>query len=791
MSNTPTEVRKQLLHNGYTPVPNRGKACYLKGWPRVDPNAETLAKWARMSRFPSTGVRVEDGLCVVDIDIDHRVIDDVIEVMLAAVPESLRPERLERAGKGHKVAWFVQCDEPFTRLHTRRWTAPGEGADDATHSIEIFGGGSPRQFGAFGGHTLATDGAVEIDYVWADESLLDVPLHDLPEITKAQLFAMLDACERELKVQGFEPVARTERGEGSPGRVYDLTEDMVFDLDDGASVSLAELADKVKGGWSGRCSASWLEGANAKNRQRCLVSASHGGFVSIWESAAGVTHMPAAVAPTSYDEVVNRAAERIAERKVKRRSKLNADDNHISGAAKLLLSHAFIPTSNRPVLPLWSAGDEGQGMSLTNFRTACAPYCGIETGPQGGEKRINPVDVWLSNPSRINAAGVQMRPAKARPTFEDEQGRIWVNSYAPPDLGPAEGGTLDMAWDYFSNLLPDEREREWFFDWLAYKWQNPHIPGPSVIMVARSFGSGRGTLGRLLGALFGSRYVADVSFKHFTGQTYQSQYTDWGKNALFAIVNESSAAGERSPYQIKHDVYEHLKEVVDPAPREVLYVTKGEQSARGVSSTTNLIMTNNPDAIPLPRDDRRFAVLTNGDKQPVEFWDDVRGWMGQKCNIAALGVWLGARDTGDYSPFAVPIMTNAKRDMAQMNMSVLDEVFEDALDTMEGVFVPEQMLRRMAEIEARERRGLPEKWRPAAAKRVAQLCYPVRYPNGGKLRPSVGGKRYYLYAKTARYAGRFDTNGDVRGALLRNGNVFDGDASRLSKIAARSGKNKT
>ena len=75
-------------------------------------------------------------------------------------------------------------------------------------------------------------------YRWSEETPEDVPLAQLVILTKDQLHAMLDAAEGELKLHGFEPVPRTQRGESTPGIVYDLTDDMTFDLNDGASASL-------------------------------------------------------------------------------------------------------------------------------------------------------------------------------------------------------------------------------------------------------------------------------------------------------------------------------------------------------------------------------------------------------------------------------------------------------------------------------------------------------------------------------------------------------------------------
>jgi len=409
------------------------------------------------------------------------------------------------------------------------------------------------------------------------------------------------------------------------------------------------------------------------------------------------------------------------------------------------------------------------------------PYCGTEIGPRGAEKKINPVDVWLANSQRVIVSGCQMRPDKERPTFE-EHGETWINTYAPPDLGPTEGGSVDMGLEFFVQLLPDPRERKWFMQWLAYKWQNPHIPGPSVIMLARSYGTGRGTFGRLLSLLFGSAYVANVPFSIFSGQSYQSQYTDWAANALFTCVDESSTSSDgKSAYKTKHDVYEHLKMVADPRPTERLVVRKGEPSYMTTSCCTNVIMTNNPDALPLPADDRRFVVLVNGMPRDPQFWQDVNDWLARRENVAALGAYLTEYDTGDYDPFGMPLMTYAKEDMTILNKSELDRLLDDVMETIDGPFVPEQIIRRMADIDARERRGMPDKWQGATRRELRQRFHALRYENGRKLSPMIDGSRYEVFAKTERAAKRYSSSADLRADLTRNGNVFSSVANKLNR----------
>ncbi len=782
-----SNLRCQLLNNGYTPLPNFDKACYMTNWPRVAVTEDVIKRWGRSRDWTATGLRVEDGLCVIDLDIDHRIIEDVIEEMLWKLPEGITLDRLERGGKGHKLAWFCRADEVFSRITTRRWIAPGEKADDATHSVEVFGGGSPRQFGAFGAHTKDSEGKVVRSYRWAGESPEDVPLEALPVLSKKQIYAMLDAAEAELKRQGFTAVAHTKKGESTPTKVYDLTEDMTFELMDGPAVKLPELTCMVKDGYSGRCSASWLEGPSAVNRTRCLVGKSNAGFVSVWESSTGVSHLPASIKPTDTRELVDRAAERTKEQSDGRRAKLNADDDHISAAAKLLISYAYIPTDSKtPVVPLWPKSG-GEAMTIGNFRTLMQPYCGIEVGPNGGEKRINPADVWFANPNRIVAFSPQLRPDRERPTFV-EGGHTWLNVYRPPQLGPTAGGNPQGGVDLLAQLVPNKRERAWFTQWLAYKWRNPHIPGPAVVMVARdTFGTGRGTLGRFLEHLFGQRYVKNIDFKSFTGQTYQSQYTDWALNTLITIVNESSASGETPSHKLKNDVYEHLKEVVDPAPTRREYILKGERSVQAVSCMSTFIMTNNPDALPLPENDRRFAVLSNGDTQEPEFWQHINDWMRTQSNIAAFAEWLEGVSLEGYDPYAMPLHTRAKEEMADFSKTALDRLMEEVLDGMEGPFVVEQVTRRMRDQELARRMELPHGWKNAVERMVRKQCFAVKYSSGRSIQPQIGKCRYYVFTTTPDHSGIPTGAPQLRAMIEKNGALGSDNKSVGVQLTAIAG----
>lgn len=139
--------------------------------------------------------------------------------------------------------------------------------------------------------------------------------------------------------------------------------------------------------------------------------------------------------------------------------------------------------------------------AISAFKTVMLPYRIEIVGPLGGITRVSPVDIWLTMPGRVEAAGFRTQPDKDWPIFE-ESGKSYINLYRRPEL--PEDGDARLGHEFLEVLLPDERERTWFKQWLGHKLRHPEVPGPSIVMVAQdAFGVGRGTLFKILAALFG------------------------------------------------------------------------------------------------------------------------------------------------------------------------------------------------------------------------------------------------------------------------------------------------
>jgi hypothetical protein len=788
---SPTEIRLRLLENGYSPLPNVGKACYAERWPTLALTAEEITSWAArkrpdgesFKRFKDTGLRVENGLGVLDFDIDHEIMEEIAHAVEKAHPAL--QGALVRFGKGRKEAWFVRLDEPFGRIATRRWLAPGADIDaDGSHVVEAFGGAAARQFGAFGAHTREPDGSVKIAYEWAGEqSPLTVPLDRLPELTKAEVFAVIDLVEELLAAAGWTPVAKTKKGETEALKVWDLVEGMLFETNHGeVDVTLEDLRARARAGEEGlRVSASFIEPGKGHSLTRCLVGTTHDGDISIWDGATDTTHFAADRAPAQQTEV-GLTADRIAEGMAKlmklqkeaekRRSMvLDPADDYDTALGKALNGYAFCAYQQLQVVPVW-ADSVGDGMTKDAFRSKLDPNS-MYVSEDGAKKpkKHNPYDAWHGSKKRIDVRGLRMRPDMPRPVYE-EDGERWVNIYSPV-AHPATGGTADMGQRLFEQVVPDPIERLWFTRWIAYKYRHPEVPGPAVLLVARDHGTGRGTVAALLKMLFGSRYVKPLDFKTFTGKTYQAQYNTWMAESLLVTVNESAEADGGSIYASKRDTYERLKELIEPRAERRHFVRHGLPPFTAYSFCTFLIATNHIDALPIPAGDRRIWVGTCGEPREQTFWDAVNEWMGDPENIGAFARWLEDLGMGDYSPYAAPPMTAGKRLMTELSQSPVDALLSAAIDALPGeVLLPDQIIAAMKALQGELGIDLPDhmRWEPIARKQMQSRLHRIGVKDGPGWTVRVENRKHPTYARTPALARKWASGVyDVRHEALKNG----------------------
>jgi hypothetical protein len=277
---------------------------------------------------------------------------------------------------------------------------------------------------------------------------------------------------------------------------------------------------------------------------------------------------------------------------------------------------------------------DGKIWKVASLKGLMQPYTIVEEGPKGGLHKISVVDAWMHHPQRVEIDAVQTRSDRSRPMFE-EDGLTFYNRYWPP-AHPTSGGQLATFERFLVRLIPDNAEREWFWNWLAYKTRRPWVPMVAVIMVAEEFGTGRGTLYEILDLLFGKDYVVPCTFGELTGSAPSARFNARMGDALFAVVNEAVTEDGHQQARRRLD-YEGLKNAVEPSPtvRRRLEAKFGHAYAQRLAMTV-IIATQHRDVVKLPPDDRRFSVITCGARMTPEEREDIRTWMECCENIGAL-----------------------------------------------------------------------------------------------------------------------------------------------------------
>lgn len=697
-----TRIRHALLANGYTPLANNDKRCMLPGWSTLDVDEGLIDTWADAYKYRATGVRIENGLVMIDFDIDD---DDLIEQIVDTIPDDLWTAFSQcpvRQGKGAKEAWFARIDKPFLRWASAAFLRPGDEAveDAPLHRLEVFGGASSRQAGAYGAHSIAGGGSVAVEYRWPGLDLLLVPLVKLPLITEAQVTALCAHVNAVLEKAGWLYQSKIAAGETVTYEVFDLTDDMEFDTGQ-ELLTYHELAGECQGG-SVRVSASWLEGPQARNPTRCIASLRHDGSLQILETASYQLHRPVKVEQFTPDLAARFEALRAkaagggsmfkATPISPEGEKAAVDLGDIDDAvlAHLLAEYAACPADARtPIYPL----DGSTPLTMTNFKLRFAPFKIITVGAKGGITETNPVTLWVAHPDRIEIVGAAYRPDSAERLVGDaDTGGLVLNNYRPPEHdapGADAAGHLRLWRAFLDHLVPNPVERAWLVNKIAGKAQRPELPGVVTLLVAPQQGTGRGSLFMLLEGLFGRRNCITLDRNKLFGRDGQGQYTDWRAGRLLGFVHELLAGEGGGGFQHRRlEMYEHLKVVGDPAAMTFDVVEKYKGTRDAVAHISLFIATNHMNALPIQAGDRRIAVISGG-KVKLDDVPMLQAIHDVKDDAAFLAaVWADLLSVVvDWDQIMRAPQTDGREAMIEENSSDLDTLIAEVLEKVPGDFI--------------------------------------------------------------------------------------------------------
>ena len=225
------------------------------------------------------------------------------------------------------------------------------------------------------------------------------------------------------------------------------------------------------------------------------------------------------------------------------------------------------------------------------------------------------------------------------PTEDDlfiYDGRTYLNTYRPdlvPQAPPAplSSGNLKAVAAvemHLQLLLPNDRERKLFLDWLAFCVQNPGRKIRWSPLLIGMPGDGKSAFLSMMRKVMGPKNVRILNNK-----TLESNFTGWATGQCLIGIEELKMHSHN-----RHDIFNGIKDIISNTDIEIH--PKGKDPYNLPNFSNVLALSNFLDAAPATEEDRRLFFLKTAfvncsaddladgirkisNKEPEQYWDEL------------------------------------------------------------------------------------------------------------------------------------------------------------------------
>lgn len=272
------------------------------------------------------------------------------------------------------------------------------------------------------------------------------------------------------------------------------------------------------------------------------------------------------------------------------------------------------------------------------------------------------------------------------PEYFEYDGKAYLNTFDPktlPDMpetySKADLRAIGVVKNFFTVQFPDEKERRYAMDWLAWVINNPTRKVNYALLIVGCEGSGKTIMKKFMTYLLGGRRnVGTVA-----NNVLQKAFTSWAEGHILKVIEELSIPGHR------YDVVNILKE---PITNESLQ-TEGKHRDPGekLNTASYLAFTNERGAIPIGEESRRWLIISSyfqkrsdllefRKKNPRFFKSFELAFL---RHAGAIRKWFSEWEFKDgFDPEGhAPDDTAAKTVMRDLNTDVFTEAMENAISS--------------------------------------------------------------------------------------------------------------
>ena len=252
------------------------------------------------------------------------------------------------------------------------------------------------------------------------------------------------------------------------------------------------------------------------------------------------------------------------------------------------------------------------------------------------------------------------------PRFIHQGDDTYLNLWKGSDVTPVKGDWSTIA-RHFERIIVDAEQRGHWYNYLACKFQRPHLKLKHVLLLTGGQGIGKSFFGSLFKFMLGSKNVGLAETSHL-----RSEFNSVFVNKELIIIEELMAA--------KHLETENM---MKPLISEATIMCNEKCIPRFEAKTplAFLAFSNFKKCINLSEDDRRWHVVhSEAAKQSPEYYDALFAAIEDE-GPAFMHYLMHEHDLGGFNPNAAPPMTDAKDSLIHRSFTPIRAALTDLIES--------------------------------------------------------------------------------------------------------------
>lgn len=242
----------------------------------------------------------------------------------------------------------------------------------------------------------------------------------------------------------------------------------------------------------------------------------------------------------------------------------------------------------------------------------------------------------------------------------------------PSKVKGADKKNVERVIEHFDMMIPGDRERAIFIDWLAWIVQTQKRPNWAVVLQGTE-SDGKTFFTDMMAAILGPENVKTLNAK-----TLEGAFNGWAEGSLLNCVEEIKLHGHN-----RFDVLNQIKPLITNTAIEIH--RKGVDPYNTINTAAYLLLSNYKDSLPLVKNDTRYFVMFGRmqSREDVEtFKDENPHYYGNLFqalseSAGAIRKWFLDHEVSDaFDPFNRAPDSSARRYMIAMNKPMELEAIE-------------------------------------------------------------------------------------------------------------------